>query len=196
MRKKWSLPPERELKSHLKGYYRQSFDERLERYKFLWQEFGPPTDMLLGGGFQAFLALNEIKLCYIEGFYLAVVLLAQIFIENSLGGSYIIGGDDEIAEKGFKKLIDKALTDNLVNDELAAKLQELRKMRNPYVHPKAGAGAGTIMGRIVEKSQSGKAYESLETFAKDDADQAIQTVVDFLRFTTDNGEEDFESQIK
>jgi hypothetical protein len=196
MRKKWSLPPEEELNSHLEGYYHESFDERLERYKFLWQEFGPPTDMLLDGGFQAFLALNEIKLCYIEGFYLAVVLLAQIFIENSLGGSYIIGGDDEIAEKGFKKLIDKALADRLIDDELAAKFQELRKMRNPYVHPKSGDGAGTFMGRIVEKSKAGKAYESLEKFAKDDADQAVQTVVDFLRFSTERGEEDSESQIK
>lgn len=196
MRNKWTLPPEEELKSHLVSHYQESFDERLERYKFLWQEFGPPTDMLLGGGFQAYLALNEIKLCYIEGFYLAVVLLAQIFIENSLGGSYIIGGDDEIAEKGFKKLIDKALTDNLINDDLSVKLQELRKMRNLYVHPKAGAGTGTFMGRILEKSQSGKAYESLELFAKDDADLAIQTVVDFLRFTTDNDEKDYESQIK
>ena len=196
MRKKWSLPSEEELKGHLQSYHLESFDERLERYKFLWQEFGPPTDMLLGGGIQAFMALNELKLCYVEGYYLAVVLLAQTFIVNSFGGSYIISGDDETAEKGFKKLIDKALADDLIDGDLASKFHELRRMRNPYVHPKAGAGAGSIMGRILEKAQSEKGYQSLEEFAKDDAEQAIQTVVDFLRFATDNGKDDFESQIK
>jgi len=197
MRKKWALPSDGELIQHIESYHHSTIEERLERYKFIWQEFGEPSGGLLFlGGTQAALALDEIKLCYIDGYYLAVVLLAQIFIESSLGGSYILGGDEGIAEKGFKKLIDRALADNFITGELATEFQELRKMRNPYVHPRAGAGEGTIMGRMVEKFKSGKVYESITDFAKDDAERAIQIVVDFLRYSTDNGEEDFESQIK
>src|SRR5215216_2035994 len=85
MRKKWNLPSDDELIKHIETYHQSTINERLERYKFIWQEFGEPSDMLLGGGVQAALALDEIKLCYIEGYYLAVVLLAQIFIESSLG---------------------------------------------------------------------------------------------------------------
>jgi len=188
MRKKWDLPSDDELIKHIESYHSSTIDERLEGYKFIWQEFGEPSDMLLGGGVQAALALYEIKLCYIEGYYLAVVLLAQIFIECSLGGSYIIGGDEGMARKGFWKLIDRALADNLITGELAAEFQELREMRNPYVHPRAGAGEGTIMGRIVKKFGNGKVYESITDFAKDDAERAIQIVVDFLRYNTDDDE--------
>jgi hypothetical protein len=96
MRKKWDLPPDDELIQHIESYHHSTIDERLERYKFVWQEFGEPSNMLLGGGVQAALALDEIKLCYIEGYYLAVVLLAQIFIESSLGGSYIMGASPKL----------------------------------------------------------------------------------------------------
>ena len=189
MRKKWALPSDDELIKHIETYHHATIDERLERYKFIWQEFGEPSGgLLLFGGHQAALALDEIKLCYIEGYYLAVVLLAQIFIESSLGGSYIVTGNEVMATKGFKKLANRALVDNLINDELATKFEELRKMRNPYVHPRAGAGEGTIMGRMVEKFKNGQVYESITDFAKDDAERAIQIVVDFLRYSTDNDE--------
>src|SRR3990170_2482933 len=107
--------------------------------------------MILVGGVQAFLAIEELRLCYMEGYYLAVVLLAQVFIENTLGGQYILSGDGYIAEAGFSKLINKALDDNMIDSELADKFHELRRMRNPYVHPKGGAGSGTLMGRIKDK---------------------------------------------
>ncbi len=182
MRPAWPLPSDEELKSHIENYHRASTDDVLERYRFIWQEFGPPVDMLLVGGIQAHLALEEMRLCYMDGYYLACVLLAQVFIENSLGGSYILSGNEETVEKGFAKLIDKALADNYIDPALAARLHELRRMRNPYVHPKAGLGSSTLIGRMLEKSRLGKRYESPEDFAKEDAEQAIQTVVDFLRY--------------
>jgi hypothetical protein len=183
MRTTWPLPADEELKSHIQNYHHASADERLERYKFIWQEFGPPVDMLLAGGIQAYLALEELRLCFMDGYYLATVLLAQIFIENSLGGSYIISGDDKLVEKGFSKLIDQALADNLIDSSLAAQFHQLRRMRNPYVHPKAGTGPGSIMGRMLEKYRDGKVYDSPEELAREDAEQAVRTVVDFLRYT-------------
>lgn len=181
MRPQWPLPPEDELRLHIEEYHRDLADERLEGYKFVWQEFGPPADMLLVGGISGALALQEMRLCFIDGHFLACVLLAQTFVENSLGGSYILSGDETVAEKGFAKLIDKALDDKHIDSPLAEKLHELRLMRNPYVHPKAGSGKGTLMRRILGKSRSGKEYESLTDFAKEDAQRAIRIVVDFLR---------------
>jgi hypothetical protein len=181
MRREWPLPSDDELRAHIEGYHRASLDERLERYKFIWREFGPPTDMLLTGGMSAVLAIHELRLCYIEGYYLACILLAQIFIEQSFGGSYIIAGEEDTAEEGFARLINAALADNVIDSSLANRLHELRRIRNAYVHPKAGLGKGTLMGRMLEKYQLGKRYESEADFAKEDAEQAIQIVVDFMR---------------
>ncbi len=180
-RRHWPLPSEDELRAHIEKYHHASLDERLERYKFIWREFGPPTDMLLVSGESGAIALRELQLCYVEGYYLASVMLAQIFIEQSLGGAYIIAGEENLAEQGFAKLIDKALADNALDSALADRLHELRRLRNSNVHPKAGLGKGTLTGRILEKSQLGKWYESQDDFVREDAEQAIQIVVDFLR---------------
>ena len=109
MRTAWPLPPDAELKNHIDSYHNESVDERLERYKFIWQEFGPPTDMLLGGGLLSLPAFLEIRHTYIEGCFLGCVLLVQVFVEHSLGNMYIIAGEDQLAEQGFARLIDKAL---------------------------------------------------------------------------------------
>jgi hypothetical protein len=181
MRPGWSLPPDDELKKQIEEQDSASADERIERYKFIWSEFGPPAEMLLVGGASAALALDEIKLCYIEGCYLACVLLSQLFIENSLGGSYILSGDEKAAEKGFAQLIDRALADNYIDSDLAIRLHELRQMRNPYTHPKAGAGSGTLIKRMVDRYNSGQSYESHVDFAGEDAKIAVAILVDFLR---------------
>ena len=180
MRHKHQLPSDEELISHINSYHKEALDERLERYKFVWEEFGPPEEMLLVGGMSAFLALEELKLCYIEGFYLSCVLLAQVFVENSLGGNYILAGDDDTAESGFAELIEKSLADKIIDKTLAKKLDNLLKMRNPYTHHKIGDGNRTLMKRIKERFEQGKSFASPQGFAKEDAEQAIEIVVDFL----------------
>jgi hypothetical protein len=94
--------------------------------------------------------LEELRLCFIEGFYLSCVPLSQVFVENTLGGNYILAGDDDAAESGFAKLIEKSLSDKIIDAKLAQKLDNLRKMRNPYTHPKSGTGNRTLMKRIKE----------------------------------------------
>ncbi len=59
MRHKYQLPPDEELISQINMYHKEALDEHLERYKFIWQEFGPLEEMLLVGGISAFLAMEE-----------------------------------------------------------------------------------------------------------------------------------------
>lgn len=186
MRSEWPLPPDSELQAQIEEYYHTSIHERLERYKFVWRKFGPSADMLLVGGIPAMLALYELRLCFIEGHYLACVLLAQTFIEHSLGGAYIMAGDERIAEQGFAKLIDRASADNLIEPELATQLHELRLMRNPYIHPKAGLGTRTYMGRLLEYQRNSSRDMMPEDMTRQDAEYAIQIIVDFMRAGSQN----------
>ena len=172
----WPLPNNAVLQKHLLMDDKQSLSQRFENYKYIYKEFGPPTDMLLVGGFPAMFAIHELRSSYINGCYMATILLAQSFIEHTLGGSFLMGGDDATVEKGFANLIKEALSIGQIDKELAKKLRELRKMRNPYTHPNPGVTSRSYMGRMKEK----ETYKP-EILAKQDAKLVIQIVVDYLR---------------
>ncbi len=180
-RVEWPIPNDETISKQILSDDKHTFDRRLERYKFIRKEFGPPTDMLLVGGFPAMFAIDELKFSYINALYMATILLAQSFIEHSLGGSFLMMGDDDVVEKGFSKLIDKALATKQINPKIADKLHELRKMRNPYTHPNPGITPRSYMGRMKEKEN----YDP-EILIEQDARCAIQIVVDFLRHGSPN----------
>ena len=121
-------------------------------------------------------ALDELKRSYIYGNFMATTLLAQAFVEQSLGGSYSISGQDAVVGKGFSALIDKASQDELISQKLAQALHDLRRMRNPYTHHIIGAGKRSYMGRI---AQSG--FSAPEDLVVEDAKFSVRTVVDYLR---------------
>src|SRR4051794_35325683 len=99
LRFKLPTPPDDYLRRHISEDEASTVEYRVERYRFLWEEFGPPADMLLLGGIPAMFALEEMKRSYAYGNFMATVLLAQIFIEHSLGGGYSLAGNDDVTER-------------------------------------------------------------------------------------------------
>jgi hypothetical protein len=170
----WPVPSDEYLRRQITEGETETAEYRVERYRFLWAEFGPPADMLLVGGIPAMFALDELKRSYAYGNFMATVLLAQIFVEHSLGGGFGLAGQDDVAEKGFGGLIGAAL-DGRITPELATTLHRLRKMRNPYTHYIPGAGTRSYMGRIREM------FMSPEDLVVEDAKFAIRAVADFMR---------------
>jgi len=168
-------PPAKEIKKDLMLWDSDSMDERVRRAKIFWHEFGPPVDMLLFGGYEAMITLNELRDSFIIGNYCACVLLAQAFLEHSLEGHYGWIGEELSGKMGFAKLIEKVRKEGLISTELSEKLDKLRLIRNPYVHPRPFMSEGSIPLRGVEDK---KTFEEL---AEDDAKFAIETVVDFMR---------------
>ena len=65
----------------------QTRTHRAERLTFLLQEFGPPADMMLTGGLNGALAISELQNSFLNGNFMATILLCQVFVECSLGGS-------------------------------------------------------------------------------------------------------------
>lgn len=173
----WPAPDIEQLKRVLEGTDESTRAVRVKRLKFIQEEFGPPADMLLIGGMPAMLALHEMNHSFVVGNFMATILLAQVFIEHTLGGSFIMAGDDDTATGGFAKLIKEAVSDGSITSVLGEKLHELRRMRNPYTHPNPGLTPRGHMGRMVEQ----KLYDP-EELAEKDARTALQTVVDFLRY--------------
>ncbi len=171
----WPTPDIEQLERELEEADEATRAVRAERLQFIQEEFGPPADMLLVGGIPAMFALHEMTHSFVVGNFMATILLAQVFIENSLGGAFILAGDDDTATGGFAKLIKKSISDGSITPALAEKLDDLRRMRNPYTHPNPGTTPRSHMGRMLEKKM-----DDPEQLAEKDARAALQTVVDFL----------------
>ena len=58
---KWPVPSDSYLENLISQDEAGALQYRVERLKFLWEEFGPPADMLLVGGFPAMFAFDELK---------------------------------------------------------------------------------------------------------------------------------------
>jgi len=148
--------------------------DRVERFVELNELFGRQGDKLLKGGLQSQLALHELANSYVNGNYMAVILLSQAFIEHSLSGEFIMRGQNGIAESSFKKIIVTAFDAEIIDKELYESLDELRLLRNPYVHAKAGLKNGSLVKKMID----GK-FESAELLAKSDALNALSTLKSF-----------------
>jgi hypothetical protein len=173
---KWPVPRDEYFRRWITEGEQATVAYRIERYKFLWEEFGPPHDMLLVGGIPSMFALDELKRSYVYGNFMATVLLAQVFIELSVGGFYLMTGKDDIAQKGFAVLIDMARQDGKITPELAETLHRLRKMRNPYTHQTGGIKSHSYMGRLYQPE-----FIAPEDLVVEDAKFAVRAVVDYLR---------------
>jgi hypothetical protein len=148
MRALWPVADTEKLVADLADADTATRDERADRLAILLSEFGPPADMLLVGGMGAMFAISELQNSFLNGNYMGTVLLCQVFVEHSLAGSYALGGDDKLMLEGFKALIDRSLADGHVSAALAARLHELREMRNPYNHPRPFSRPNNLLERI------------------------------------------------
>jgi hypothetical protein len=86
--------------------------------------------------------------------------------------------DDATAESGFAKLIQAALGDGGLNSSMAERMHHLRRIRNPYVHPRGGLRPGTYMHRLVESG-----HKSPLDLLQADAEFALELVAEFIRPT-------------
>ena len=133
--------------------------------------------MMLTGGLNAALAVSELQSSFLNGNFMATILLCQVFVESSLGGSFAFSGDEEAMLSGFKSLIDRSVAEGRISKALGDRLHDLREdVRNAYGHPRPFLNPRKgLLDRVVER------HLPLDKLAEADAREAIQLVVDFLR---------------
>lgn len=153
----------------------QTRPDRIVRFVELNELFALQGDMLLTGGLQSHLAFHELANSYVNGNYMAVVLLCQAFIEHSLSGEFIMRGQSTIAESSFKIILESAKAAEIINGTLFEQLEVLRKIRNPYVHAKAGLKNGSLAKKMIDGR-----FESAEELAKSDALKSLGILKSFV----------------
>ncbi|EPW6854282.1 hypothetical protein ACWOVA_004536 [Vibrio parahaemolyticus] len=130
-------------------------------------------NMMFSGGLDPFV-LHEIESSFVQGNFIACILLCQLVAEHCLANSFVLTEHESVCTKGFAKLIDKAREVDLIDGAMGAKLTALRLMRNPHVHPRFGAGKGTIIHRVIEQ---GLNYNELPVH---DGIEAIKILGDYI----------------
>ena len=175
----WPTPPEEELSEYITELDNESRSIRLDRVKFLYQEFGPSSDLILVGPTPAYFALVDISTTFMNGAFLSTIMAAHIFAEQSLGASLILVGDEQDAEGGLGRIITRALSNRMINENIATRLNELKNIRIAYFHAHAGAKKRSFIGRFLTLKDP-----DLERVVENDAKEAIRIVVDLIRFQT------------
>ena len=140
------------LEVDLERYDQNSFDERLARLKWLVRVFpdrhsfaGPPETLFMFG---------EVKNTFVDGAYVATVLLCTSFIEHWLSSFLSSRGFDANAKGGLKAITKCLRRERLTHDFLIKRIDRLRELRNPFAHLKAFDHAYNLSQRSYAESLS------------------------------------------
>ncbi len=83
-RLKWPIPKWEQLVDEVRSHDETTLKERVDRYKFVLEEFGPPVDIFLIGGIPAMFAIHELERSFVvAGNYFTTILIAHKFLLNT-----------------------------------------------------------------------------------------------------------------
>lgn len=154
------------LESGLLKFDRNTFDERLDRLKFIYKFY--PKGILLSGDMEFVYTFTEVKDCFISGHFIATIVLAQSFIEKVFHQFFTDNGQHNEANQGLASMIKFARKKHLINYLILDNVDELRLKRNPFTHSKDYNYPHTLQRRTLKnKTQPEKQLEN-------DAKEAMQ----------------------
>ena len=169
------------LESSLEKYDKETFEERLERLKYLNKiipnEFGILADP------ETVYVFGEAKMAFINGEFISTILLSQAFIERKLQLHYQSLGLENIGKRGLKAILTHAKKNNVLHEYLTERIDILRKRRNPFSHVKPTEHEFNLSQRMISELKSDKKYRQPFEIMKDDAKEAISLM--YTIFTTE-----------
>ena len=157
----------------------ESFEDRLHRLKYLNKIF--PHDLFLGADQETIYILSEAKMTFINGEYIATILLTIAFIERLMQSHYESIGLGKIAKRGLKAMIAHANKNELLHPYLLEKFDLLRKKRNPLTHLKPFEHEHNLSQRIINGIKNDEQYVNPILMLEEDAKEAITLMYALLK---------------
>lgn len=165
----------------LEKYDKKTFEERLKRLQSLDKIF--PKYYSIAGDMQTIFVFDEAKMTFINGEFISTILLAQAFIEKILQSHYIDMGLNKIASRGLKAIVNHAKRNNIINEYLLIKIEELRKKRNPFVHLKPLDYEYNLDKRFMTNIINSDKHRDISDVMEQDAKEALSLM--YTIFITD-----------
>jgi hypothetical protein len=108
--------------------------DRVERAAWVlslgWSENG----YLLFGGHGSLAPWDELRQAFINGEFVATILVGQAFMEQTLAGYLDLAGGSSVGRSGLAEILEQFRDRGWINETEFNVLDEVRRLRNPYAH--------------------------------------------------------------
>ncbi|MBC9072398.1 hypothetical protein IAI53_10530 [Thauera sp. CAU 1555] len=125
--------------------------ERAERIRWVSQHQVEFNGMI-SGSVELISLLNEARECFVEGHYIASMVLATAVIEHLLSEELVSAGKAKYGIP-FDKAIQVAKDEGLFPAEMLAHADTLRVIRNPFAHRKPDGHPHTLGNRYLSQKR-------------------------------------------
>lgn len=136
------------LERSLRKYDRDSFGGRLDRLKYLKNIFPKGYGFILSP--ESSYILDEVKITFINGQYVATIMLAQAFIEHMLQGTVCGAESEKVSKRGLGTIVKWIRNNKPEHSYLMKEIDHLRKFRNPFCHLRPSDDPDTISQRMFQ----------------------------------------------
>lgn len=127
------------------------------------------------GGEKSFICFDEVRRCYLDGSYMAVVLLCLVYVERELAASLYAAGWERAKDARLGVVLEKAHEDGVLSDFEWHTYKNLASLRNSHAHFRAPGSPTSLMARTAEEEALGS--EVLAT----DARRAVQAMARIVK---------------
>ena len=143
---------------------RGCWDDRLNRLKWIIEEYPNIDISIFHGGIKSYYIFEEARYCFVYGQYIASTMLSLSYIENTLGSVFYAAGRNDLQRAGISDLLKEAQKEGLISEREFSVFDKVRKIRNPMTHFRKPLHRETLEYKAIESDRH--PYEVLEEDAK------------------------------
>ena len=127
------------------------------------------------GGDESAICFDEIRRCYVDGSYIAVVLLCLAYVERELAARLYARGWQPAQRATLAAVLDKAYEDGTLSEREWQTYRQVARLRNAYAHFRAPATPTSLLHRTVDENAPAR-----EILAQD-ARRAVSAVATLVK---------------
>lgn len=143
---------------------KQCWDDRLNRLKWIIDEYSNIDMALFHGGLKSYYLFEEARYCFVYGQYIASTLLSLSYIENILASVFYTAGRNDLQRAHVVDLLNEAKKEGVICESEFTVLNKIREIRNSMTHFRKPCDKETTEYRAIEEDRH--PYELLEEDAK------------------------------
>jgi hypothetical protein len=166
------IDPRNELEKDLCEYDDFTFQFRLARLKYILSVYPPGYGMM---SLEMHYLFTEAMHSYINGEFVATILISQSLIEHWLFGTLREKGYPLKENAGLGEIIKTMRKYQLLHSFLIDKIDQLKKIRNPYVHSKPMSHPDNLDHRSVNQNKNH------QVLAENDAKEALALMYEIIQ---------------
>jgi len=143
---------------------KQCRDDRLNRLKWIVEQYPNIEISLFHGGLKSHYLFEEARYCFVYGQSIAAIMLSISYIENTLASVFYASGRSDLQRASLVNLLEEAKEKGVISESEFAVFNKVREIRNPVTHFRKPTDKENIEWRAIKNDRH--PYELVEEDAK------------------------------